>query len=99
MAAKISLKLTNRAPKKGFRNLPSQIELSADATVEDAKKAIAAASGVKDFNRVGLFDPESKKTLKNRKALVRDEQGVMAAGELLVKDLGTFLSTVFLCHC
>jgi very-long-chain enoyl-CoA reductase len=41
-----------------------------------------------DFNRVGLFDPASKKIIKDRNALIRDQEGVMSQGELLVKDLG-----------
>lgn len=89
MASKISLKLSNRAPKQPIKKLPASIELPADATVEDAKIAVARGSGIRDFNRIGLYDPSTKKILKNRKALVRDEQGVVSTGELVVKDLGT----------
>ncbi|KAM7204822.1 3-oxo-5-alpha-steroid 4-dehydrogenase domain containing protein [Rhypophila sp. PSN 637] len=98
MASKLSLKLTNRAPKQPIKKLPAHIELSADATVEDAKVAVARTSGISDFNRIGLYDPTSKKILKNRRALVRDEQGVVAAGELIVKDLGPQMAwrTVFI---
>lgn len=87
--ATLSLKLSNRAPKKPIRKLPASVELPHDATVEDAKVLIARQLGFKDYNRIGLFDPTSKQTLKNRKALVREEAGVTAAGELVVKDLGT----------
>lgn len=89
MATKLSLKLSNRAPKKPIRKLPATVELPHDATVEDAKMVIARQSGFTDYNRIGLFDPVSKQNLKNRRALVRDEAGVTAAGELVVKDLGT----------
>lgn len=89
MATNISLKLTNRAPKKPIKKLPPSIELPSDATVEDAKVLIARQSGFTDYNRIGLFDPATKQTLKNRRALVRDEAGVISAGELVVKDLGT----------
>jgi very-long-chain enoyl-CoA reductase len=88
MAATLSLKLSNRAPKKPIRKLPATVELPHDATVEDAKVLIARQAGFTDYNRVGLFDPVSKQTLKNRRALVRDEAGVVSAGELVVKDLG-----------
>ncbi len=84
----ISLKLTNRAPRKPIRKLSAQVDLPRDATVEDAKIQIARASGISDFNRIGLFDPTTKKILKDRKALISDEAGVVSAGELLVKDLG-----------
>lgn len=89
MATKLTLKLTNRAPKKPIKKLPDSLELPADATVEDAKVLIARQTGLGDFNRVGLFDPATKKTLKDRKALLRNEANVMSAGELVVKDLGT----------
>lgn len=49
---------------------------------------IAKAARIGDFNRVGLYDPSTKKTLKNRRARVVDEEGVTSAGEVLVKDLG-----------
>ncbi|GAB1313503.1 Very-long-chain enoyl-CoA reductase [Madurella fahalii] len=86
--ASLSLKLTNRAPKKPIKKLPASIELPHDATVEDAKMVIARQIGFSDYNRVGLFDPSTKSTLKNRRALLRDEAGVTSAGELVVKDLG-----------
>lgn len=94
MAATLSLKLSNRAPKKPIRKLPASVELPHDATVEDAKVLIARQSGFTDYNRIGLFDPTSKQILKNRRALVREEAGVVAAGELVVKDLGT-LSAIY----
>jgi len=88
MATTLSVKLTNRSPKKPIKKLPASIELPRDVTVEDAKKLIAQKSGISDFNRIGLFDPTTKKILKNRKALVCDEPGVASASELVVKDLG-----------
>jgi len=93
----VSLKLSNRAPKKPIKKLPASIDLPRDATVEDAKILIAKKSGISDFNRIGLFDPESKKILKNRRARVADEQGVASLGELVVKDLGPQIAwrTVF----
>ncbi|KAK0669987.1 3-oxo-5-alpha-steroid 4-dehydrogenase-domain-containing protein [Cercophora samala] len=88
MAANLSLKLTNRAPKKPIKKLAPSVELPRDATVEDAKKIVARASGFSDFNRIGLFNPADGKILKDRKALIRNEEGVVKAGELVVKDLG-----------
>ncbi|KAK7429224.1 Very-long-chain enoyl-CoA reductase [Neonectria magnoliae] len=97
MAAPTTLKLTNRSPKQPVKKLPASLELAADATVEDVKKLIAKEVRIGDFNRVGLYDPSTNKTLKNRKALIADEEGVASAGEVLVKDLGTQISwrTVF----
>lgn len=53
------------------------------------KKAIAKQSGISDFNRIGVFDTATKKTLKDRKARIEDIPAVSDAGEILVKDLGT----------
>ncbi|KAK5997985.1 putative enoyl reductase [Cladobotryum mycophilum] len=85
------------APKQPIKKLPASIDLPQDATVEDLKKAIAKQSGISDFNRIGLFDPATKKTLKNRKALVTEEKTLIDAGEVLVKDLGMQIAwrTVF----
>ncbi|KAM3477314.1 hypothetical protein MY8738_006498 [Beauveria namnaoensis] len=108
MAAATTLKLTNRsaplpplpttAPKQPIKRLPASVELPAGATVEDVKKAIAKQAGIGDFNRIGLFDTATKKTIKDRKALIADIPGVSDAGELLVKDLGPQIAwrTVFL---
>lgn len=88
--AGLTLKVTARS-RKGLRNLPPSVELPADATIDDAKIAIAKASKVSDYNRIGIFDPVSKKTLKDRKSLLREQTEVMKQGELLVKDLGMFI--------
>lgn len=49
---------------------------------------IAKQAKISDYNRIGLYDPSTKKTLKDRKARVVDEKAVIEAGEVLVKDLG-----------
>lgn len=77
------------APRKPIKKLPTEIELPADATVEDAKISIAKATGIRDYNRIGIFDPSTKKTLKNRHARIAEEPAVVSGGEVLVKDLGT----------
>ena len=75
-------------PRQPIKKLPPSVQLPQDATVEDAKKLIAKQAGVSDFNRIGLFDPSSKKIIKDRNALIREQNSVMGAGELQVKDLG-----------
>ncbi|OTB04199.1 hypothetical protein M426DRAFT_321056 [Hypoxylon sp. CI-4A] len=85
--AGLSLKVTNRS-RKGLKGLPPSIELPNDATVEDAKKAVARAARVSDHNRIGIFDPVSKKTIKDRNSFLREQVEVVKHGELLVKDLG-----------
>ncbi|KAI1781202.1 3-oxo-5-alpha-steroid 4-dehydrogenase-domain-containing protein [Hypoxylon cercidicola] len=85
--AGLSLKVTARS-RKGLKSLPSSVELPDNATIDDAKIAIAKAAKVSDYNRIGIFDPVSKKTFKDRKSLLRDQSAVMKNGELLVKNLG-----------
>ncbi|KAI0013239.1 3-oxo-5-alpha-steroid 4-dehydrogenase-domain-containing protein [Xylariaceae sp. FL0662B] len=85
--AELSLKVVNRS-RKGLKGLPLSIVLPNDATVEDAKIAVARAVKVSDYNRIGIFDPVSQKTLKDRKSLLREQAEVIKRGELLVKDLG-----------
>ncbi|KAI1825426.1 3-oxo-5-alpha-steroid 4-dehydrogenase-domain-containing protein [Xylaria intraflava] len=94
-----TLKVTNRS-RKGLKGLPPTIELPDDATVEFAKKAIARATKTSDFNQIGIFDPVSKKTLKDRNATLREEAAVMKQREIIVKDLGPQISwrLVYLCE-
>ena len=89
----VSYKLTNRS-RKGLKGLPSSIELPEDISIEDAKKSIARAANVSDHNRIGIFDPVSKKTFKDRNAPLRNQPEVVKRGELLVKDLG--IATFFI---
>ncbi|KAI1195260.1 3-oxo-5-alpha-steroid 4-dehydrogenase-domain-containing protein [Nemania serpens] len=95
----LTLKVTNRS-RKGLRGLPPTIELPDSATVEYAKKEIARATNTSDFNRIGIFDPVSKKTLKDRNALLREQEPVVKHGEIMVKDLGPQISwrLVYLCE-
>lgn len=77
------------APKQPIKKLPAAIHVPANATVEDVKKLIAKEAGFSDYNRIGLFYPSTRKTLKDRKALIAEDKEVAEAGEVLVKDLGT----------
>ncbi|KAI1343910.1 3-oxo-5-alpha-steroid 4-dehydrogenase-domain-containing protein [Xylariaceae sp. FL0016] len=95
----LNLKVTNRS-RKGLKGLPSTVELPNDATIEQTKKVIAKATRTSDFNRVGIFDPVSRKTVKDKNALLRDQEPIMKNGEFLVKDLGPQISwrLVYLCE-
>ncbi|KAI1184371.1 3-oxo-5-alpha-steroid 4-dehydrogenase-domain-containing protein [Nemania serpens] len=94
-----TLNVTNRS-RNGLRGLPPTIELPDSATVEYAKKEIARATKTSDFNRIGIFDPVSKKTLKDRNAVLREQEPVMKHGTIIVKDLGPQISwrLVYLCE-
>ncbi|CAJ2511724.1 Uu.00g073490.m01.CDS01 [Anthostomella pinea] len=89
--AELKLKVTNRS-RKGLKGLPPTLELPNDATIEQAKKVVARATRYSDFNQIGIFDPVAKKTIKDRNALVRDQEVIMKHGEFLVKDLGPQIS-------
>ncbi|POS82921.1 hypothetical protein EPUL_005502 [Erysiphe pulchra] len=65
---------------------------------QDVKDQLSRLTDGRSPHRFGLFDPEKKKTLKDRKALILQIKEVASAQEVLVKDLGPQLSwkTVFL---
>ncbi|KAF5565441.1 enoyl reductase [Fusarium phyllophilum] len=88
MASLRSITLTNRSPRQPIKNLPESIEVDPDTTVEGLKVLIAKETKLGDFNRIGIYDPTTKKTLKNRKARLVDEPAVVSTGEVLVKDMG-----------
>ncbi|RDA93001.1 hypothetical protein CP533_5495 [Ophiocordyceps camponoti-saundersi (nom. inval.)] len=98
MALTTTLKLSNRSPREPVPRLPASIDVPAEATVEELKAKIAGKCGISDPSRIGLFDPSTRKTLKDRKARVADEPNVSSAGEVLVKDLGPQVAwrTVFI---
>lgn len=99
MSKSITLKVQNRSPKAPIKKLPTEITIDSTTTVEDVKKLIAKLAGGKDPNRMGLFPPEKKSSsLKDRKALVVDQQEILDAGAIAVKDLGLQISwkTVFI---
>jgi very-long-chain enoyl-CoA reductase len=83
----LTLKVTNRSPKV-LKGLPPTIEVSDNATIEDTKKQIARATKTADFNRIGIFDPVTKKTFKDRNAVLAQQEPVIKHGEIVVKDLG-----------
>lgn len=58
------------------------------AEIEDVKKAVAREVGLKDFNRIGVFYPSTRRRIADRRALVRDQEDVVNNGEVLVQDLG-----------
>lgn len=77
-----------------MRNLPPTIEITGTTTVEDAKKHVAKAIGMRDFNRIAILEPTKQSIIKNRKALLKDEVTVMQSGEIMVKDLGSSFSLI-----
>ena len=71
-----------------MRNPPPTIEITGTTTVEEAKKQVAKAAGIRDFNRIAILEPTKQSIIKNRKALLKDEHMVMQSQEIMVKDLG-----------
>ncbi|RDL40168.1 uncharacterized protein BP5553_00147 [Venustampulla echinocandica] len=97
MAPPIILKVTQRSPRNPIKKLPANIEITERSTVQDVKDRLGLQAGGMDPERLGICDPEKKKILKDRKALVSQHKEVMAGREILIKDLGPQLSwtTVF----
>jgi very-long-chain enoyl-CoA reductase len=84
-----STNIIHPAAKKPIKKLPTSIEITDKTTVQDVKNNLAKRAGGWNPERFGLFDPEKKKILKDRKALIINHKEVMDGGEILVKDLGT----------
>jgi hypothetical protein len=78
-----------KAAKKPIKKLPTSIEITDKTTVQDVKDNLAKRAGGWDPNRFGLYEPEKKKLLKDRRAIVVQQPEVMSGKEILVKDLGT----------
>ena len=83
------------AANKPIRKLPTSIEITDKTTVQDVKDQLSKKSGGRDPNRFGIFDPDKKKILKDRKALVSQHKEVMAGKEILVKDLGPWIRSLY----
>lgn len=69
--------------------MPDTIEIDATTTVEEAKKQIAAAARISDYNRVAILDVDKQAIFKDRNALLVQQNGVKDKQEIMVKDLGT----------
>lgn len=72
--------------------------MPAGATVDAVKAIVAREVGYSDLNRIGLFNPTTSKTLKDRNAKVLDDVDVSSTKELLIKDLGTFFAPPLFNH-
>ncbi|KAI6245618.1 putative enoyl reductase [Erysiphe necator] len=98
MTAPVTLKVTNKSPRQPVKKLPATIQVTETTTVQDVKDQLSRLTDGRSPHRFGLFDPEKKKTLKDRKALILQIKEVASAQEILVKDLGPQLSwkTVFI---
>ncbi|KAI1001974.1 hypothetical protein K3495_g6230 [Podosphaera aphanis] len=98
MESTTTIQVINRSPNQPVKNLPSSIEVTEKTTVHDAKEQLSRLSGGRDPNRFGLYDPEKKKILKDRKAYLLQQPEIAKSGKILVKDLGPQLSwtSVFL---
>jgi very-long-chain enoyl-CoA reductase len=68
--------------------LPDTIEIDATTSVEEAKKQIAAAARISDYNRVAILDVDKQAIFKDRNALLVQQNGVKDKQEIMVKDLG-----------
>lgn len=90
--------MTSIAGKKPLKNLPDTIDISASTTVDDAKKLIARAARISDYNRVAILDVDKQAIFKDRKAVLAQQNGVADKQQIMVKDLGAQISwrTVFL---
>ncbi|OBT91106.1 hypothetical protein VE02_00102 [Pseudogymnoascus sp. 03VT05] len=92
MASSMTLRVTTPAGKKPIRKLPSNIEIGAGTTVEEAKKIIARHTGMRDYHRIAIVDTTTKSIIKDRLSILAQNPGVQATGDIAVKDLGPQVS-------
>ncbi|EHK98162.1 putative Trans-2,3-enoyl-CoA reductase [Glarea lozoyensis 74030] len=86
MATPVTIKVSNRNPRKPIKRLPSSIEVTDATTVQDVKDKLGKQVGLNP-ERLGISDPEKKKLLSDRKALITKHKEVLGGLEILVKDL------------
>lgn len=73
-------------PKKPIKKLPTSIEITEKTTVQDVKEKLAKPGGW-DPERFGIYDSD-KKLLKDRRAIVSQQESIGSGSEISVKDLG-----------
>lgn len=95
--APLQLKVANRGKSRTIKNLPPTIDVSTATTIEEVQQLVAKQSGVRDYNRIGIFDPVSRKIIRDRRAVLGAQDDVIKTKEILVQDLGAQIGwrTVF----
>ncbi|KIH90729.1 enoyl reductase [Sporothrix brasiliensis 5110] len=88
MADKLTLAVSNRAKSGTIKKLPASIDITTSTTIEELQQKLAKASGVRDYNRIGIFDPVTRKIIRDRRAVLGAQENVVASKAILVQDLG-----------
>lgn len=95
MADKLTLAVSNRAKSGTIKKLPASIDVSTATTIEELQQKLAKQSGVKDYNRIGIFDPVTRKIIRDRRAVLGAQENIVGSKAILAQDLGTFPSLPF----
>ncbi|SZF03623.1 unnamed protein product [Blumeria hordei] len=90
MAASNILKVTNRSPHRPIKNLPPTIEVADDATVLQVKEQLSRLTRLSP-DRLGIFDPEKKKILRDRKAFILHQDEIATEREILLSWTTVFI--------
>lgn len=99
MADKLTLAVSNRARSGTIKKLPASIDVTTASTIEELQQKLAKASGVRDYNRIGIFDPVTRKIIRDRLAVLGAQDNVVKEKAILAQDLGEFPFFVFLLIC
>ncbi|CAK7219282.1 Very-long-chain enoyl-CoA reductase [Sporothrix curviconia] len=98
MADNLTLAVSNRAKSGTIKRLPPSIDVTTATTIEEVQQQLAKKAGVNDYNRIGIFDPVTRKIIRDRRAVIGAQENVVSAKALLAQDLGPQIGwrTVFL---
>lgn len=93
----LHLAVANRGKRGAIKTLPASIDIPASGTIEQLQIALAKEARVSDFNRIGIFDPTTRKILRDRRAVLGQQENIAVTGDVLVQDLGPQIAwrTVF----
>ncbi|CAK7562301.1 MAG: Very-long-chain enoyl-CoA reductase [Sporothrix epigloea] len=98
MADSLTLAVSNRAKSSSIKRLPPTVDVTTTTTIEEVQQQLAKKAGVSDYNRIGIFDPVTRKIIRDRRAVIGAQENVVSSKALLAQDLGPQIGwrTVFL---
>ena len=95
MVDNLTLAVSNRAKTGIIKRLPSSIDVTTATTIEELQQQLAKKAGVSDYNRIGIFDPSTRKIIRDRRAVIGAQENVISLKALLAQDLGMSFFLLF----
>lgn len=97
MADSLTLAVSNRAKSSSIKRLPPTVDVTTTTTIEEVQQQLAKKAGVSDYNRIGIFDPVTRKIIRDRRAVIGAQENVVSSKALLAQDLG-MIALIFNCR-